>query len=372
MNLQTDWVYFWAAVLGTLAVFGTALLLTRTGRGWKGYLLNVVALLIANVMVLLSVGLILNRQNAWYTYVSDLWAQADGQEEVAGDASNLYAQDTASPEPEPTGKPSALPPLPSPGQRVQTFKVPTSVGHQTWDVQVFLPEGYDQNAATTYPVLMALHGYPGTPSVFGPKNRMDIQKYTDSLVRGKKVAPFITVAPNILPGAKDTECVYGPDGHNQLETWLSKDVPEFIHKSLRVKHERTSWATLGYSFGGWCAPMLTLLHPDRFGAAISLSGYFRPQWMTTPPFTRQSKEGQRLDLIEATKKRPKVAVWVQASKADPTVWPTVKEFIDTAPKHGIFVTSVVDDRGGHIWTQWAPRITTAVAWLGQTLPGFRP
>ena len=94
-----------------------------------------------------------------------------------------------------------------------------------------------------------------------------------------RMAPSIVVVPRIdTPASLDTECVNGGPGQPQTDTWLAHDLPAWTVNHFRVERKRTSWATVGYSYGAWCAASLAMRHPDVFGAAVVLLGYFRPDF----------------------------------------------------------------------------------------------
>ena len=96
-------------------------------------------------------------------------------------------------------------------------------------------------------------------------------------VAAGKMQSALIVSPQIeFPGGVDTECVNGRPGNPQVETWLTRDVPDWVTHTFRVRTARSSWAVIGLSAGGWCAAMAAML-PAQYSAAIVLGGYFRPR-----------------------------------------------------------------------------------------------
>lgn len=374
MNLLSDSIYWFAAFLIIGALVGAAWLTARLPRGSWRWLWNLPVVALASVLVAVGAGLVLNRQNAWYTSWGDLFGTSSGGSHVVvvGEAKtqavfrhdpSVVATDTRT-----------LPPLPSPGSRIQRYTVATSVGHDAWQVTVLLPLGYGDpaNAQRAYPVLMAAHGAPGSPDSYLPRGRMPIMALTDPSVAAHKVSPFITVIPSLMPGGSDNECVFGPGGADQLETWLSTDVPRFVTAHLRVIRQRSGWAWLGYSAGGWCAAMETILHPSTFAAAAILSGYFTPWWGATPPFGPNSAQEARLNLIAQVRRtRPHVALWVQSSRPDTESYPSTRLFLSAA-RAPTMVEAVIDSSGGHRFPSWTPHMPQIMAWLGMHVPGFAP
>ncbi|MBO1757060.1 hypothetical protein J4Z35_00525 [Dermacoccus sp. NHGro5] len=106
----------------------------------------------------------------------------------------------------------------------------------------------------------------------------------DRAVSDRRIAAPIVVVPQLNRTLDDdTECSDDPHGL-QTETWLASTLPTWVKHTFAVAPGRGSWATWGYSLGGWCASMLTMKHPATFGAAVAYQGYFRPQFDGHPPF----------------------------------------------------------------------------------------
>ncbi|WP_425307792.1 alpha/beta hydrolase-fold protein [Ammonicoccus fulvus] len=369
MDLLSDAAYWLAGALALVALVAGAWLTSRTPRNWKGTLLNGVAVLVAGVMMVTSVGLVLNRQNGWYSSVGDLFQSAQSTTDNYGAGSPFEGAEGAAPAAPPPA--ATLPPLPT-RDRIQRFDVPTSVGHQTWNVTVILPPDYfaAESSAKTYPVVYAGHGFPGSPQQY--LEAFDIQKMGDNAVRARSIKPFITVIPNITPTGADTECITGPDDVQQLETWLAKDVPAFVAGHLRAAPGRTNAAWLGFSLGGWCGTMLTMRHPETFGAAAALGGYYQPWWVGPAPWPAGDARADGYDLVKmAGDKPPAVALWVQSSRKDTQSWPRTEQFLK-AVKPPLSVTAVIDSSGGHNFSGWVGHGPAVLTWLGETVPGFKP
>jgi S-formylglutathione hydrolase FrmB len=64
------------------------------------------------------------------------------------------------------------------------------------------------------------------------------------------------------------------DGQQWFETYISKTVVQYVDQHYRTMNDPRARGVMGMSAGGFCAPMLTLRHPDVFSIAISFSGYF--------------------------------------------------------------------------------------------------
>jgi hypothetical protein len=120
-----------------------------------------------------------------------------------------------------------------------------------------------------------------------------------------KISDALLVMPTVeVPTGRDTECLNAQAGDSQVETWVTKDVPAWVERTFRVRADRTSWAVVGLSAGSWCAAMAAMLHSGQYAAAISLGGYFRPQFGNWPPFLPGSSQYRRYDLIALAHDRP--------------------------------------------------------------------
>lgn len=265
-----------------------------------------------------------------------------------------------------------LPALPAPGQRLQEFQVTGARSGVTGTVLVYLPAGYDAAAQTHHPVIVALHGSPGSPSSWmGP---MGYGQNVDAAVAGRHLAAPVVVMPQVnFPEAGDTECVNGPPGSPQVDTWLSVDIPQWITSHFRVSGERDGWAVTGYSEGGWCAAFIGMHHPDVYGASIVYGGYFRVSFEKSyVPLGAATRTSLPYDLVQlAAKQPPPLAMWVMSSKGDGLSYPSTAKFLKAA-RAPLSVTSYIDRQGGHRFSLWVDATPPSLAWLGATLPGFAP
>ncbi|MEO3936928.1 alpha/beta hydrolase-fold protein [Dermatophilaceae bacterium Soc4.6] len=358
------------AVLG-LVVFGAIVAgLPRHGPPvWRG-VGRATQVLMLNVLVVALAGAALNDQYLFYSSWGDLiGSRSPSLQEHRGGTPPAGVAVTV-PGPGFTGMttPAHLPPLPSPGSRLQTYTVEAAHSKAGGQVLVSLPVGYDATSPRVYPVMLGLHGFPSAPASF---LGLPFVSSADTLTRQHELASSIVVMPRIdTPASLDTECVNGGPGQPQTDTWLAHDVPAWVAQHFRAKLSRSAWAAVGYSYGGWCAASVTMRHPDVFGAAIVMQGYFRPDFSPGyDPLTGSTAPGYDLVRIARTTPPP-VAIWVLASRQDSLSYPTTSAFLSAA-RTPLDVTGTVLATGGHRGSVFSPYIPAAMRWLGQTLPGFR-
>jgi enterochelin esterase-like enzyme len=141
---------------------------------------------------------------------------------------------------------------------------------------VYLPPAYFDPAQSLreFPVLYLIHGSPGTAIDWLRGGYVD--RSMDMLLKQHAIEPFIVVLPDVNGGyRRDVECqdvVGGP----QAQTYLVTDVVSWVDTHYRTVPDRKGRAIGGLSTGGYCGINLTLRHQDVFSAAVSHSGYGRP------------------------------------------------------------------------------------------------
>jgi len=353
--------------------------------GSPGRVIGRIALhLVAHALVVAVVAASVNAALGFYTTWSSLNPGNDPagtSTQVAGDPGDaLKATPTGSASASTPTAPAVLPPLPAPGQRLQTFQVAGATSGVTREVLVLLPTGYDPSDRTrSYPVIVALHGgYPADASHW--IRHMEIQSKLDESVAARTIAPSIVVMPTMNTAAiGDGECVDGGVKGPALETFVAKDLVAWVRGHLRVTGDRAGWNTFGYSSGGYCATMFALHHPGTFASAVSFDGYLKPDFSGPyQPFGPGSEQWRRYDLVDYLRSAttpPPVALWFQredlSAGVDASGKSEVQRLIDAArPPTSI---TLFDQPGvGHRTVVWRDGQPTAFEWLGRTSPAFAP
>lgn len=326
------------------------------------------------LLVLATAAAILNAQYAFYANWSDLLGGEDNAATVSQHGAQP-AQAVSAPV-APAVQTSASTALSGASKvtikdRFLTAEVTGSHSHLHQHVKVYLPKGYDPSKRGGYPVIVAMHGFPGNTESFKAVGDF----YTDidhAVATGKMLAPIVVV-PAINPETSfDSECVDSARGPKVL-TWVSEDLPDWVRHNLNAATNRSAWATWGYSFGGYCAVSTAMHQPHTFGAAVAFQPYFRPDFgQEYRPFTKASPEYRDADLVRRASESPvPVAVWLMTSQQDPLSYPSTREFVDAA-RSPLSVTAVIGKGGGHRMQVWARKVPNSFEWMGKNLPGFAP
>lgn len=374
------------SVFLTLVVVVTVLAFVLLILGWhrldgptpSRVVSRVAAVLLVNVLVLFTAATQLNATYLFFASWGDVQGALTGHLAMTRLARGGAATAAANARVKGQAAVAAptVPPLTVPisSTGVAQFTVTGPSSGLTGTVVVQLPPGYTSaaNASVRYPVLEAFGGYPGSPSTW--TRVIGIGDAIDKQVRARTMRQALVVQPQLeFPVGVDTEGVNGSPGRPQVETWLTQDIPNWIAKTFRVQTQRSSWAAIGYSAGGWVAAMAAMLHPAQYGAAIVLGGYFRPEFGPLyEPYPLKSTLAKRYDLVSLAKsKPPAVALWLETSHADAVSYRSSSQFL-TAARAPLSVKAVVLQNAGHRMSVWLGLLPEALAWLGGSAAGFRP
>ena len=295
--------------------------------------------------------------------------------------------------PEPEAEPEAEPPSPSPSPvpvavaahhgagtqlpvglpgkgRMMTYRVPGPTGGFTMPITVYLPAAYFTPAGRKleFPVIEALHGFPGTPDTW--IRRLTIAAHLDQEITAGRMAPTVVLLPYQTPRRLlDTECtdlVGGP----QTEKYVTRDVPAWARAHLRIRADRAAWALTGYSAGAFCAMNLALRHPDQYAAAASMSGYPDPG-ITIGDGSEKTTNNIAWRLSHLP--RPAVALWIGWA-GDDHVAADGSRRIAALAKPPLTVVTATVPHGGHSHGVWRQMEGPAFDWLSAHLarPACRP
>ncbi|MFI5617290.1 alpha/beta hydrolase [Streptomyces sp. NPDC051567] len=239
-------------------------------------------------------------------------------------------------------------------------------------VIVWTPPEYDAPGAakSRFPVLMLLHGYPGSPRTWIDLGSMP--GALKELVRLGAAHPFIVVMPEIAPGGIDTDCSDTPQA--KVASWLARDVPDLVARNFRTLPPPRGWGLMGVSTGGLCAAKLPLQYPKAFraGAALDpdpLTG--DPQVLPDPALRERNSP---VWLVEHTRKAD-LGIFLATSAQDRDSPPgQLAEFVRAAAGSGVRVRTLVRPAGGHNFQTWTGMYPDALGWLSAEIspPGPVP
>ncbi|GII78198.1 esterase [Sphaerisporangium rufum] len=252
------------------------------------------------------------------------------------------------------------------GGRLEHVVVTGAASTLSAPAYVYLPPQYfdPRYAGTRFPAVLVLTGYPGDARNL--ITRMNIPATAARSIDRREMAPAILILmrPTLAP-PRDTECMDVPDGP-QVETFFTKDLREAMAGVFRVGTEPASWGVLGGSTGGYCALKMSMRHPESFGAAASLSGYYRPPADATTGdlFGGSPDLAQENDLMWrlANLPHPPISVLVTSSRKGESNYRTTLDFL-AAVRPPMQAASLILPSGGHNFTTWNRELPQALPWI---------
>jgi S-formylglutathione hydrolase FrmB len=167
-----------------------------------------------------------------------------------------------------------------PNGAVTTISIPDTNSHfGQFEANVWLPPQYFSDPKASFPVILLLHGNPGSNNDW-LNGSSAAQTGLASAQAGK---PVILVFPVSLQNSVtgDSLCLDTASQGN-AETYLLKDVVPTIDNKFRTKPDPKHRGIGGLSMGGYCALNLGLKHPDVFQVALDFSGETYPVADTLP------------------------------------------------------------------------------------------
>lgn len=360
-------------VLAVLFIGLTAVTVITWDRGRLKIFRRIVGLVLAQVMLVGLAAAWINRQEYFFTSWEDLLGISSAEQ---GPSVAQQGKPLPSPGKNQLSAPAAfakkMASLSDYGKHsvVQNTYVSGGQSHISLPMTVYVPAAYFQkaNEHRNFPVVQLFSGYPGSPYTW--TIGMKLQSTLDSLITEGKMPPVIAEVAGQYPSPpRDSECVNAAGG-DQVDTFLTQDVPAYLKQAFRTAPTRAGWATLGVSTGGFCSANLALRHPIEYSASASIGGYFDAiiddttgqlyggsaalRAANSPTHTVQSHN------------RPTMSFYLFAIKDDPSSYPSTKRFIDAvhAPDG---LTYVIQPQGGHNDEVWHNASLPAWQWLGKIL-----
>ena len=142
---------------------------------------------------------------------------------------------------------------------IQDIKVHSAAMNKDIDVRVILPDDYENLA--DMPTVYLLHGFSGNSTDWEKNGK--VSRWVDQ-------HDVILVLPD---GGYDSWYFDAPeDPTYRYETFVSKELIEYIDSHYKSRKSRDFRAITGLSMGGHGAMYLSIRHQDIFGSVGSISG----------------------------------------------------------------------------------------------------
>ncbi|GAC1662716.1 MAG: hypothetical protein NVS9B8_00450 [Candidatus Limnocylindrales bacterium] len=246
------------------------------------------------------------------------------------------------------------------------FTAPWTGGRSnTASADVWLPPGYDRSPDRRYPVM---YSAPFTMGNLSPL----FDGYVTSGHIPAQIMVFIDQSGGPYP---DSECVNSFDGRQHIEDYIVGTVVPWIDAHFRTIASRVARTLLGWSEGGFCSTMLLLRHPDLFGQAVAMSGYYVAGLSSGStvnafrPFGRNPVlEAAHSPILLATGLPPGVRdsifLVIAGNPQQPLYGRQMEDFVRVLAKVGI-AHAVIRNPLGHSWAAFGRDMPIALRMVAQ-------
>jgi S-formylglutathione hydrolase FrmB len=216
-------------------------------------------------------------------------------------------------------------------------------------------------------VLILITGQPGDPGDWFLGDRVQ-NVMNDFAAAHKGIAPIVVVPDALGATLANPDCLDSSLGN--VDTYLSKDVPDAIKKQLRVDPDTTHWVIGGFSYGGICSLQLATNHPDVYRNFIDISGLEdatldlgQRQATIDKIFGGDEAKFKKVNPkdIMATKRFENTSGWFISGSEDNDTNPGQRELDQIAQAAGMKSQFWESPGTGHDWS-------TAVNGLAHTMP----
>ena len=361
MVLQLDSALtFWISVALTIVTTLSVVIFWRKllRKGVINFLTRLLLILLCQILVVLTVGISINRTNGFYSSWGDLLGKRVDYSSVAVDSASSTKVNSAILK----GAQKSLN-----GQVIIKEIVKGTKSGISNVVYLVLPKSAVLSIKDGKSIDMdrtkVIEFFVGFPSQ--TENWLRSLDLTKALATSEKVNPgfsIIGVIPAVnVAGMQDLECMNFPNSGVQTETWLTSDIRTFVNNRLGLSPRR--WGVIGVSTGGWCAAMLSIKHEELFYGAVSIAGYYRPALNknTDPLIKTQLESDYDFPTLEAAM-TGRIDMLLIASVGDIYSYAETKKFIDLNHPN-INYQYIELPSGGHNARVWISQLGVSLDWL---------
>ena len=166
---------------------------------------------------------------------------------------------------------------------------------------VYLPPSYDFTEKR-YPVIYVLHGFNGTSKSLTRKMKSAMDRMISDEEIQEAIAVFVD-GSNRFGGSMYLSSPTIGD----YETYIRRDLVNFIDKQYRTIPHRDSRGITGFSMGAYGSMHLSLKYPEVFGVVVAQAGTYKFDDDLIESFTE--KGGVVLTLMEPLKQKSGDEFW---------------------------------------------------------------
>jgi S-formylglutathione hydrolase FrmB len=244
----------------------------------------------------------------------------------------------------PTAREGTIGPVSIPGR---------SVGFRAALAYLWLPPDWSSVSHSDLPVIVTLTGIPGRALNWAwAGGAVEISDAWAAAHHGH--APPVLMLEQNGAAQHDTECLDSREG--QSFSYLSEVVPAWITHHLGIAHDPDRWGLVGFSEGGTCALLLSVLRPHLFSRFIDIAGDAAPDFGPGGRLTlrnlyngnRAARAAHDPEVLMRTHRYPGVDAWFSTGLQDP-VHNHLEPLLAAAARRAGMEVHTYWAAGGHTW-----------------------
>ncbi|HEX5226347.1 MAG TPA: alpha/beta fold hydrolase [Bryobacteraceae bacterium] len=136
------------------------------------------------------------------------------------------------------------------------------------DAFVYLPPSYATSPKRRYPVVYFLHGYAAHAETYWKS--LDVPAAADADVGNGSAHEMILVLPDAFT-VYDGSMFSNSPTTGDWETYIAKDLIEYIDSHYRTISNRSARGLAGHSMGGYGTVRIGMKHPEAFSVLYAMS-----------------------------------------------------------------------------------------------------
>lgn len=233
---------------------------------------------------------------------------------------------------------------------------------------VWLPPAALAKRPPKLPVMVMLAGQPGSPTRFftASDTIADLTRYANE---HDGLAPIV-VSPDQNTAASRNSLCSDTTRWGKAETYLTRDVPDWIRRNLPVSENPDEWTIGGFSQGGTCSTQIGPNHPELYGNVLAVDGEIAPTDGSVEQMVERYFGGDRaayerqvpVNALRAHAPSNQTMI-LAAGEKDVVSTANIATIGEEAKKAGWKVVEIKVKDAGHDWRAVNETLAVALPWL---------
>ena len=256
---------------------------------------------------------------------------------------------------------------------VSSVDIPaTQSGFRARAAVVYLPPAALVDNPPKLPVFIMMAGQPGSPDRAFLAGQL--QRIFDEYAAAHHGLAPIVISPDQLGNAFHNTLCVDSGKYGNAETYLTRDVTNWIRDTLPVESDAAHWAIGGFSQGGTCAIQLGPSHPNLYGHMFTVGAELGPYNGSERSMIRTFFNGDEqayrrhvpIDIMRARKHSDQTLIMAAGALDDESI-SNITQVAGVAKGIGMDATTFVVEGTGHDWHTVQSALRASVDRLGMQL-----